>query len=209
MIQLQDGEAVIARFTQMHSESAPSRPVIGTQDTVKICSAPCVEKREVDPWLHKDPWGSYKPSASQTTSVSTTSDAVAGLEKRVVEAVMAKLPRDDMDTESTPAENDRMNALEHQVQWLAEQQSKLQTSFQEQGVVQQAQVSQLQVQFQAQHAQLEAAVQHQSQQLLGLSSSFQAQLDKQGSKLDDMFSMQMARMEELLGAKKPRKENSS
>ena len=135
-------------------------------------------------------------------------DIVMGLEQRVVDAVLAKLPREDMETDQPAAVEGRMVELEQQVQWLAEQQSKLHASFQEQGAVQQAQVSQLQAQFQAQHSQLEAAVQHQSHQLTGLSSSFQAQLDKQESRLDGMFSQQMERIEELLGAKKARRDGS-
>ena len=213
VLQLQDGEAVIARFTQIHSETVRHSPVIGTQDTVKICSTPNSEKKESDPWLHQDPWGSYKPSTSAPTAgssaVSATGDAVAGLEQRVLDAVLAKLPRDDMDIDSSTATEGRFQALEQQVHWLADQHNKLQSSLQEQGAVQQAQVSQLQAQFQAQHAQLESAVQQQSHQISGLSSSFQAQLDKQGNKLDDMFSLQMARMEELLGAKKPRRDVTS
>lgn len=208
VIQLQEGDAVIARFTQAPSESAQPCPVIGAQDTVKICSAPSVGSKGTDPWIHNDPWGSYQPSVASTGQLSGAGDIVMGLEQRVVDAVLAKLPREDMETDQPAAVEGRMVELEQQVQWLAEQQSKLHASFQEQGAVQQAQVSQLQAQFQAQHSQLEAAVQHQSHQLTGLSSSFQAQLDKQESRLDGMFSQQMERIEELLGAKKARRDGS-
>lgn len=208
VIQLQEGDAVIARFTQAPSESAQPCPVIGAQDTVKICSAPSVGSKGTDPWIHNDPWGSYQPSVASTGQSSGAGDIVMGLEQRVVDAVLAKLPREDMETDQPAAVEGRMVELEQQVQWLAEQQSKLHASFQEQGAVQQAQVSQLQAQFQAQHSQLEAAVQHQSHQLTGLSSSFQAQLDKQESRLDGMFSQQLERIEELLGAKKARRDGS-
>ena len=208
VIPLQDGEAVIARFTQMPSEVEQPRPVIGSQSTVKICSTLSGDKKGADPWLQQDPWGSYQPVSTSSGKVNA-GDMVAGLEKRVVDAVMAKLPRDDMETDEPSGSDTRISALEQQMCWLADQQSKLHTSFQEQGVVQQAQVSQLQAQFQAQHSQLEAVVQQQSHQLTGLSSSFQAQLEKQESRLDGMFSLQMERIEELLGAKKPRRETSS
>jgi len=49
---------------------------------------------------------------------------------------------------------------------------------------------------------LEKAVAEQGSHMAGLTTNFQTQLEKQQSQLDRMFSQQMSRIEDLLGANK-------
>lgn len=132
--------------------------------------------------------------------------SATAFEQQVVNQVLAQLPKPPMDTDIPEQHNDRLTALESQVQLLTDQQASIHQSVQEQGLAQQAQLSQLQHQFQAQHVKLEHAVADQQRQVQGLTSQFQQQLDKQKTQIDQMFSQQMSRMEDLLGAKKQRYE---
>jgi len=200
---LKDGEAVITRFDQVPVVETVVRPVIGSSATVSMCkNFSAIDKSKPDPFQLSDPWAKVTAGDAAMEPVGA-GDVVAALEQRVVSNVISQLP--------TPAQgvsdevSSRVEALEQQVLQITHQQQQLHHSFQEQSVAQQSQLTDLQVQFQAQHGQLEMAVAEQGRNITGLASGFQIQLEKQQSQLDRMFSQQMSRIEDLLGAnKKPR-----
>ena len=154
----------------------------------------------VDRVFTEDPWAQYSPVTPvilPPKSVATT-DAWAGMEQKVLDKVLAQLPREAMDVDEDTA---RVDALEAKVQVLQEQQQQLHMAVQENSRAHQAQFGQLQTQFQAQHHRLEQVVNDQSHQIAGLSSSFTQQLDRQQGKLDQMFQSQMQKIEDLLSKK--------
>ena len=207
VLALKDGEAVITRFDQSPAAEPHVRPVIGSSATLNICKQPAGnEKPLVDPFQICDPWA--KPTQPDVVmETSGVKDVVAGLEQRVFDAVIAQLPKQQDGGTATGPVNARVEELERQVFQISTQQQCLHQTFQEQSVAHQTQLNDLQVQFQAQHGQLEAAVSEQGHHIVGLSNNFQMQLEKQQSQLDRMFTQQMARIEDLLGAnKKPRKD---
>ena len=161
-----------------------------------------VDKQKIDPFQVNDPWA--KPSSVDAVmETAGVGDVVASLEQRVVDSVLSQLPKQS--AVACEVASSRVEVLEKQVLQINQQQQQLHQAMQEQSVAQQSQLADLQVQFQAQHGQLEGIVAEQGQHLAGLSSNFQVQLEKQQTQLDRMFSQQMSRIEDLLGAnKKPR-----
>ena len=202
VLSLQDGEAVITRYDQVQVAPKIARPVIGSSATVSMCKqAAGIDKSAVDPFQICDPWAKAV-LVDGTKDSKGVSDVVASMEQRVKDAVISQLP---LQVNSGGDFDARVEALEQKVSQIMQHQQCLHQTFQEQSVAQQAQLTDLQVQFQAQHGQLEAAVVEQGHRLGGLTASFQSQLEKQQSQLDRMFSQQMTRIEDLLGAnKKPR-----
>lgn len=203
VLALKDGEAVITRFDQVPVVEQVARPVIGSSATVNMCkSFTAVDKQKIDPFQVNDPWA--KPSSVDAVmETAGVGDVVASLEQRVVDSVLSQLPKQSAG--ACEVASSRVEVLEKQVLQINQQQQQLHQAMQEQSVAQQSQLADLQVQFQAQHGQLEGIVAEQGQHLAGLSSNFQVQLEKQQTQLDRMFSQQMSRIEDLLGAnKKPR-----
>ena len=109
-----------------------------------------------------------------------------------------------MTDDDTTTRDDRLNALEAQVQQLTDQGRNLQAAFQDHAVSNNQQLSRIQAQFQSQQSSLEHAVHEQGVQLQGLSGQLQNQLTRQENRLDDMFAAQMSKIEDLLGSKKQR-----
>lgn len=201
IVSLPEGEAVITRYDQAMENEQPLRPVIGSNATVNICKQKTViDKSGVDPFQVCDPWAKYQPSDS--SAPVGVSDVVTSMEQRVLDAVIAQIPKQVPSNPEPEGVAARVEALEKQVFQIHHQQQSLHQSFQDQSVAHQAQLNDLQVQFQMQHGQLEAAVAEQGQHLSGLTANFQTQLEKQQSQLDRMFSQQMTRIEDLLGANK-------
>ncbi len=204
VLSLKDGEAVITRFDQTPVAAKTSRPVIGSSVTVSMCKQfASTERPLVDPFQICDPWAkSGAVSSDNTKEAKSASEVMATMEQRVIDAVISQMPSKVSQEGNVGA---RVEALENQVSLITAQQQGLHQTFQEQSVAHQAQLTDLQFQFQAQHGQLEAAVAEQGQHLAGLTHNFQAQMEKQQSQLDRMFSQQMTRIEDILGAnKKPR-----
>ena len=203
-VQTEFGDVVITRIDTPKQDEQQAPAAIASTATLKLCSQQ--DSGAIDPLQANDPWAKHLGARVSDTSALQQPSAPSALafEQQVVDHVLAKLPKAPMDTDIPEQHNSRLSALESQVQLLTEQQASIHLSVQEHGLAQQAQISQLQHQFQAQHATLEHAVADQQRQVQGLTTQFQQQLDKQKQQIDSMFSQQMSRMEDLLGAKKQR-----
>ena len=128
-----------------------------------------------------------------------TADPVEDLEKRVVDAVMQRLPKENMEVDSDygRADGERIQVLESQLQKLQDNQAQLHHMVVSQGESHGRQIDQLtQQQFR-----LESAVGEQSSNLQQFQCQFRAQLDQQQGQLDNLFQQQMSRLEELLAKK--------
>ena len=203
-IQLQSGDVVITRVDTPKEDVNYGPAAIASSTTLKLCSH--IDSQGVDPLQVNDPWAKHGgPRILEVQAPgSSASMSTAAFEQQVVDNVLAKLPQNAMETDISERHHDRLTVLEAQVQQLTEQQTHIHAAVQDQGLAQQAQLTQLQHQFQAQHSQLELAVNEQHKQVQGLTSQFQQQLDKQKNQIDHMFNQQMLRMEDLLRAKKQR-----
>ena len=194
-ITLQDGEAVITRCDQTNAKFPSHVPVVGSSASVQLVQQP-INRGPQDVLQINDPWASWKssPIKSDTSSSSTR----VSVEQQVVDAVLARLPREVVEADQNMDGGDRVASLEAQVATLKEKQAEMQQTIVDHANTQTAQVMQLQSQFQAQHCQLEAAVADQGRQLQGLGTQFQMQMEKQQSQLDGMFQSQMSKLEDLL-----------
>lgn len=203
VIPLQDGEAVITRCDQSSAKISPHVPVVGSVASVQLVQQPG-PKANIDGIWVNDPWAQWQPGPSRASDTSSTCTR-GSVEQQVVEAVLARLPRELVEADQTMEDAGRVAALEAKVALIQEKQSEMHQVITDQANTQTGQVMQLQSQFQAQHVQLEAAVAEQGRQLQGLGGQFQAQMEKQQTQLDGMFQSQMQRLEDLL-AKRSRHE---
>ena len=206
IINLADGEAVITRVDVPPPQKNGSKVVLGSaaskQFVHKGNDKQDHKQNKVDRIFTEDPWAQYVPASPVVLPQKTvvTPDAWEGLEKKVLDKVLAQIPRDAMDIDDEMQAN-RVDALEAQVQMLQEQQQQIHLAVQDNHRTHQAQFGQLQNQFQAQHHRLEQVVNDQSNQIAGLSTSFSQQLDRQQGQLDQMFQSQMQKIEDLLSKK--------
>jgi hypothetical protein len=133
-----------------------------------------------DPWTTKDPWGGFKPSTSAHTD---NTESLQQLERRVQDAVLAKLPAPAMEDDMP----ERMSFLEGQVQQLMVKQQGLEGQFQEFSSQQGQQLTAMQTQINSQGQQLHGHMENQSQAI------------------QSMFAQQMEQIRGLL-SKRPRDE---
>ncbi len=196
VIPLQEGEAVITRCDQANAKVSSHVPIVGSSASVHFVHQP-VQKAAHDVLQVNDPWATWKAKTSAGSDASSISTQVT-VEQQVVDAVLARLPREVVEADQNMEGSDRVAELEAKVATLTEKQSELHQIVADHANTQTAQVMQLQSQFQAQHGQLEAAVAEQGRQLQGLGSQFQMQMEKQQSQLDGMFQNQMQKLEDLL-----------
>ena len=177
-------DVVITKLAPKAPPAAMPKGAVGSSATIDLCALQTKPDCPSDPWLLKDPWGA---SASKlATSRPIKFDVDAGLqqvEERIEKSIMAKLPasRPDMEVDSGSADissatSDRLQALEAQVQQIASSHQKLEVRVDEAAKKSDAQISQLQ--------------HHMS-----------AQLEGQGSRIEDLFRGQMAQLEALLSKK--------
>lgn len=205
VIKLASGDAVITRVDLPSPPKPGAKVILGSAASKNLVHKGSDEGKNFPPGVDgifaEDPWAKYKaitPVAMPAKSI--VPDHLAGLEQKVVDKVLARLPKESMEVD-TDANASRVDVLEAQVQQLHDQQQQLHLAVQESNRTHQAQFGQLQSQFQAQHGRLEAVANDQSNQIAGLSTSFAQQLDRQQGQLDQMFASQMQKIEDLLSKK--------
>ena len=137
VLQLAHGEVVITCMEDLTEQQPVRANVVGADRTVQLCSA----KDAVDQLQIHDPWAnSARNIPKQTDGFKVGNcDPIEQIEKRVVDAVMAKLPRDSMEVDSTslPAEVDhRIAELESKVNMLHDGHQRLHHAVQEQTAAQ-------------------------------------------------------------------------
>lgn len=162
------GEVVITR----HKPEPVGKPLVpapvASAATLALCGAnadrPAAEQ---DPWVTKDPWGGFKPSTGHTANT----ESLQQLERRVQDAVLAKLPAPAMEDDLP----ERMTFLEGQVQQLISKQQGLEGHFHDFTTQQGQQISAMQTQINAQGQQLHGHMENQSQ---AIQSMFAQQMDQ-------------------------------
>jgi len=176
------GEVVITR----HKPETIGKPAIPTPvasaATLALCGAQSIKQTsDTDPWSMKDPWGGFKPSTAVKHADDT--ESMQQLERRVQNAVLAKLPAPAMEDDLP----ERMSLLEGQVQQLMVKQQGLEGHFHEFSAQQGQQLSAMQVQ-----------INNHGQQLHG-------HMENQNQAIQSMFAQQMEQIRGLL-SKRPRDE---
>ena len=183
------GDVVITKLEDAKPVTVPSSSVVAASRTIDLCmsGAPLV-----DPLQVHDPWA----NASRVPSHHGP-DPVVELEKKVCDAVLAKLPREPMDVDCSDEQMQRVGVLERQVQELREGQQGLHSMLLEQGRTQGHQISCLQQQTQK----IEGAVAEHNHSLASFQAQFSSQLAQQETRLDSLFRQQMDKLEDLFSKK--------
>lgn len=175
------GEVVITRHKPEPIGKTPVQAPVASAATLALCGAHADKTAmDQDPWTTKDPWGGFKPSTSAHTD---NTESLQQLERRVQDAVLAKLPAPAMEDDMP----ERMSFLEGQVQQLMVKQQGLEGQFHEFSSQQGQQLTAMQMQINSQGQQLHGHMENQSQAI------------------QSMFAQQMEQIRGLL-SKRPRDE---
>lgn len=176
------GEVVITRHKPDPVGKPPMPTPVASAATLALCGTQTTKHApDTDPWSVKDPWGGFKPSLHVAQADNT--ESMQQLERRVQDAVLAKLPAPSMEDDMP----ERMTLLEGQVQELMVKQQGLEGQFQEVSNQQSQQLSAMQVQ-----------INNQGQQIHG-------HMENQSQVIQSMFAQQMEQIRGLL-SKRPRDE---
>ena len=138
--------------------------------------------------------------ATGPKTVCKASDPVEVLEKKVADAVIARLPSavPAMEVDGQHDElASKVAVLEQQVQELHSNQTKMHSMVSEQSQAQSSQIASLQAQSQR----MEAAISDQAGKLGSFQVQFKQQLERQQGQLDNLFQQQMDRIEDLFQKK--------
>lgn len=177
-------DVVITKVTPKVVQPQSAQPAVASAETIGLCAMNSGEVKPVDPWVLKDPWGYVAPTVGVSQPVPFDLEAsLQQVEQRVERAVLAKIPSKasvaeaDQDMEVGNGETrTRLQVLEEQVSRLASGQQQLEHRIEETGKKSDAQICQLQHQM-------------------------SAQLEVQGTRIEEMFRGQMTQIESLLTKK--------
>lgn len=182
--QMAHGDVLItAEATDAPSNVVKPMPVLASSRTIQSLKQPNnkPEARMEDPWVQHDPWQKGPPTTAREASVHQMSAVQARLEAVVDQKIREHLPDTDMAAAHDGKSEEKVVALEHQIQSLA-------ANFQS---------------FQQQQASQNQMVQHQVQALDAKVDSQQSNIQQMlDSKLDD----QMQRIEQLLSKRQRHQE---
>ena len=191
------GDVLVTQDAQPEEAAQPAPRVVATTTTKAIVSRDGVDELQLnDPWAK----GPQKPVKQLQNFV--IGSPMEDLESRVVQEVLAQLPKPTMEVDSDGATQDRVKQLEQQVSELHAHTSQLKQVVQQTASDQSAQIQELQGQLNHQGAHFEQAIAAQAAQLHTFQESFHEQFKQQVSHqqtmLDGMFSRQMSQFESLL-----------
>ena len=170
--------------------------VVASNKTLQLCTN-VVPQAKVDTLQLHDPWEDAHKKRSAGGPAPGLPDPVVALEQKVVESVLAKLPKANMEVDSAANEDAmiaRVDLLERKVNELHDGQCRIQAVVTEQGKQHGHQIQRL-----------ETAVTDNVAKLGSFQNQVQKQLEQQQSQLDGLFKQQMEKLEDLL-AKKARRE---
>ena len=143
VVSMPHGQVVITKQKeQSQPNDAGPPPVVGQNATMKLCQAQSPNSDPVDPWSIRDPWQNFTPQAEPKPIAPPVH--LAEMEARLEKSIMAKLPVDRMDDDG---QEQRLQALECQMQQMANRQVSLEATVQDHQVHSAAQIQQLQSQM--------------------------------------------------------------
>ena len=177
VLPMQHGQVVITCQDDQPSQTAGPLDIVGQAKTVQMCRN--AEPTSADPWLVQDPWSKAVSSMPTQPSAPPATNVLHEMEQRLEQSLLAKIQATPEPME-VDCQEQRMQALEMQVQQLSTRQGQLEATVNDHHVQNTAQVQSLQ------------------QQML-------AQFDVQSKQMQHMLSDQMSRIETIL-SKKPRTE---
>ena len=143
VVSMPHGQVVITKQKENpQSNEAVPPPVVGQNATVKLCQAQLPNSDIADPWSIRDPWQNFMPQAEPKPVAPPVH--LAEMEARLEKSILAKPPVDRMDDDG---QEQRLQALECQMQQIANRQVSLETTVQDHQVHSAAQIQQLQSQM--------------------------------------------------------------
>ena len=155
VVSMPHGQVVITKQKETNQTNEPGPPpVVGQNETVKLCQHQ-VNSEASDPWTFRDPWQNFVPQSEPKPVAPPVH--LAEMEARLEKSLLAKLPTDRMEDDG---QEQRLQALELQVQQMANRQTSLETAVQDHQVQSAAQIQQLQSQMMNQMESQSRQMQH-------------------------------------------------
>lgn len=186
LVSTDKGDVLITKLDSPKPETASPPPMVAATRTVDLCTGVAPK---ADPLQMHDPWA----VGTRLGVASSSADPVQVIEQKVLDAVLAKLPRETMGIDSEMPRDQmtaRVDFLEKQVMELKEGQHGLHNMVVEQGRTQGHQI-----------ASLHSQVSEHNQSLTNFQAQFSTQLAQQETRLDSLFRQQMDRLEDLFTKK--------
>lgn len=194
MVSSAHGDMVITKCEDPVVQMPSAPAVVAASHTLNLCTAASSGE---DPWAHYDPWSqALKKGVVASPPVITSHDPIQAIEQRVMESVLAQLPKPSMEVDESSGDGalqSKVMKLETQVQELQAGQQHLHSSLQESSALTNGQIQALH----RQNTNLEHAVQTQAGQLTSFQNQFQAQMEQSQSRIEGLFREQHDRIEAL------------
>ena len=172
VVTMPHGQVVVTKMQDSNQQGDVGQPaVVGHNATVNLCKVQTGASEQQDPWCVRDPWQNFT-SSSEPKPIAPPPHLVE-MEARLEKSILDKLPAERMDDDG---QEQRLQALELQMQQMAYRQTSLETTVQEHQVHSDAQVQQLQ-------------------------SQMMSQLESQGRQMQSLFEAQTSKLEAILAKK--------
>lgn len=199
VLRMSHGDVVVTRETEAQQLEPEKPSVVATQATVSKVSA----DKQVDELQINDPWAKPVAKGSKPAPASIhIGSPLDDMEQRVINAVLAQMPKQTMEVDSEVSVDSRVELLEQQVHDMQNQTQTLHATVKRQGAEQEQQIQEVRAQIAQQGSHFEAALANQSGQLQTFQESFREQFRQQTAHqqtmLDSMFQQQMHQFESLL-----------
>lgn len=192
-LRMTHGDVLVTKLVDQASAPPAPMQVVGSASTMTLVNG---QDSEID-WLQvQDPWAK---KVNRVAPMQNADDPMEDLESRITEAVMTRLERGrSMQVDDGDEVQDRVAALEHQMNDLQVHQQQLQVTVQTHQVEQAAQVQRMQSTFQQQHDRLEHILNSNTAQFR---EEFSKQTHNQ-TVLESMMQQQMQQIETLINENK-------
>lgn len=156
-----------------------------------------------------DPWAKAASRLPTKTATFQIGNPLEDMTQKVLQEVLAQIPRGAMEVDGDDAHDKRVTILEHQMQELQGQTQAIANATQQQAQEAATQMQEIRGQLHQQSVHFESAIAAQATSIQGFQDTFpeqfRQQVAHQQTMLDSMFSKQMTQFETLL-SKRPRQE---
>jgi hypothetical protein len=199
------GDVVISKEVDTPQPEQVQPKLVATQATESMVSKPM----EGDYIQQNDPWAKAASRLPTKTATFQIRNPLEDMTQKVLQEVLAQIPRGAMEVDGDDAHDKRVTILEHQMQELQGQTQAIANATQQQAQEAATQMQEIRGQLHQQSVHFESAIAAQATSIQGFQDTFpeqfRQQVAHQQTMLDSMFSKQMTQFETLL-SKRPRQE---
>lgn len=197
VFRMQHGDVLVTQDTQPPAATPNAPKVVAAQATKAM-----VSKEGIDELQINDPWAQGAARPARPPQHFAIGNPLEDMEHRVVQEVLAQIPKQAMEVDMEDSHVGRIKQLEQQMADIQAHTTQLSQVVNKQATEQASHMQDLQNQLSHQGAHFEQAINAQAVQLQSFQDTFHEQFKQQvthqQAMLDGMFDRQMAQFESLL-----------